>query len=493
MHGPDLLPDVISGHDRNSVAIIQDSVTLTYGDLDDAITSTASRLISEFDLRKGERVALLIKSDWRFIVSLYGVIRAGGIAVPVDFRSSRPEFDYIVENTDSVVQIVDETKEGYVSKRCRGTIRLSAEISGGDMEKHPVFPELEASDTAVIFYTGGTTGFPKGVPLSHTNILHILRSLSSIWSLEGGNETFVQFLPMTHSGGFNCSMNTCLFNGGRAVIMERFSPSVLLDNIEKYNATVIVGVPTVYSSLVKNGDLSSRDLGSMKIFFSSGAKLSENIAEDFHRATGMQINVGWGLTEASPQLTVAPPGQFRKNYVGSPLPGTEVVSVDDHGKILEKGKTGNLAARGPQVMSGYWKNGEKSLSTFTDDGYLLTGDLGYVENDGVYLMGRSKDVIISGGYKIWRSEVENALLEHECVEETAVIGVQDPLYGETVKAFIVPKCKTDSEDLVNFCRNRISAYKVPRIIEFRESLPKSSLGKILHKILESENADNQVQ
>lgn len=451
----------------------------------------ASHLVSNLRMRKGDRVTILLRSDWRFVISLYAVIKGGGIAVPVDFRSSPGEYQYIVDNTGAEIQVLESGKENFASQSCRETVLLDDKPEFMESASIPYFPEADPEDTAVIFYTGGTTGFPKGVPLSHRNILHVLKSLADAWKLERGKERFVQFLPMTHSGGFNCSMNTCLYTGGTAIIMDRFSPEGLLENIEKYKATVIVGVPTVYSSLVKNTELKSSDVSSIKVFFSSGAKLPENIEGAFFKETGKHITVGWGLTEASPQLTVSPLDTFMENYVGKPLPGTKVVSVDDSGKILPKGEIGVLAARGRQVMTGYWRNGERNLTVFTRDGYLLTGDLGYVGDDGVYLMGRTKDVIISGGYKIWRAEVENTLMEHECVGETAVIGVNDSIYGETVKAFIVPRCETSSDEIATFCRSRISAYKVPRVIEFRSELPKSSLGKILHKVLEKEHMEEE--
>lgn len=483
----ELLQEIIGRNHSEDTAIVHRGMSITYGEMNRAIHSLASHLVADLLMKKGDRVTILLQSDWRFVISLYAVIKGGGIAVPVDFRSSVREYQYIVENTSAVIQILDSGKESFASELCRETVVLNESTGSQPSELLDHFPESNSEETAVIFYTGGTTGFPKGVPLSHRNIIHVLRSLADAWKLENGKERFVQFLPMTHSGGFNCSMNTCLYTGGTAVIMDRFSPEELLDNIEKYRATVIVGVPTVYSSLVKNTDLKRRDTSSIKVFFSSGAKLPENIEEAFFRGTGKHITVGWGLTEASPQLTVSPTGTFRENYVGKPLPETSVVAVDESGNVLPNGEIGVLAARGNQVMKGYWRNSEKNLTVYTKDGYLLTGDLGYVGKDGIYLMGRTKDVIISGGYKIWRNEVENALLEHECVGETAVIGVDDPLYGETVKAFIVPKCETSSDEITNFCRSRISAYKVPRIIEFRPELPKSSLGKILHKVLESEN------
>ncbi|MDA8144009.1 MAG: AMP-binding protein [Thermoplasmatales archaeon] len=489
--GPELLHEIIGHGDKNSTCIIDGGYSFTYGQLGEKITNLASYLVHEYSIQKRERVILYLPNNWKFVVAFYAVLRAGGIVVPVDFRSSKRELDYISDNTQASIQFVDEIKRDSASNSCKETIIVSRgpNFYGSSEGFKP--PEIKPEDTAVIFFTGGTTGFSKGVPLSHRNVMHMLSGLSGMLGLKYGKETFVQFLPMTHSGGMNCSMNTSLYNAGKTIIMSKFDPTVLLDIIEQQKVSVVIGVPTVYSSLVKSTDLRNRDLSSVRIFFLSGDKIHENVANEFRAMTGKTIVVGWGLTEASPQLSVAPPGKFKENYVGKPLPGTEIVTVDGEGNILPASSIGMLAVKGPQVMSGYWRNEEKNLEVFTSGGYLLTGDTGYVGEDGIYLLGRAKDVIISGGYKIWRTEVENTIMEHECVRETAVIGINDPIYGETVKAFIVSKCEITKTDIVAFCRARLSAYKVPRIIEFRSELPKSSIGKILHRVLEQENASRE--
>ena len=488
MPGPELLQEIINHGDKTSTSIIDGDYSFTYGQLGEKITNLASYLVHEYNIQKGERVILYLPNNWKFVVAFYAVLKAGGVVVPIDFRSSKRELDYISGNTEASIQFIDEIKRDSASDSCRGTIIVSRSPHLYGSSDCFEDPEITPEDTAVIFFTGGTTGFSKGVPLSHRNIMHILSGLSGMLGLKYGKETFVQFLPMTHSGGMNCSMNTSLYNAGKTIIMGKFDPMVLLDIIEQQKVSVVIGVPTVYSSLVRSTDIRNRDLSSVKIFFLSGDKVQENVANEFKMATGKTIVVGWGLTEASPQLSVAPLGIFKENYVGKPLPGTEIVTVDGEGNVLPTSSIGILAVKGPQVMSGYWRNDEKNLKVFTSGGYLLTGDTGYVREDGVYLLGRAKDVIISGGYKIWRTEVENTIMEHECVRETAVIGINDPIYGETVKAFIVSNCEITKDDIVAFCRARLSAYKVPRIIEFRPELPKSSIGKILHRVLEQENA-----
>ncbi len=341
-------------------------------------------------------------------------------------------------------------------------------------------------DPACILFTGGTTGLSKGAVLTHRNINAVLSGISSIWMLRHFEETFAQILPMTHSGGLNCGANCAIFNGSKTVILRKFDPTQLLDLIEKHRVSVVAGVPTVYSALIHEPSMSSqRDLSSLRICLSSGAPLSEEIASRFQNMTGVKIVVGWGLTEASPQLTMcAPNTDFRPNYVGKPLPNTQVAALDETQDLLPMGNVGELAAKGPQIMREYWMNDEETKKVFTGDGWLRTGDIGSVSSEGVYLLGRKKDVINSAGFKIWPHEVESVLLENDEVREAAVVGVNDPDRGEIAVAFVVLKNeKITEEELKEFCKSRLTTYKVPRKFVFVESLPKSSVGKVLHRVL----------
>ena len=218
--------------------------------------------------------------------------------------------------------------------------------------------------------------------LTHSNVIHVLSSLSKAWSLRKGEEVFAQFLPMTHSGGLNCNLNSSLFNGGTTVIMRRFDASDLLRLVERHRVTAFAGVPTAYKSLVRALDIVTVDTSSLRLCFSSGAALSPETVESFRRKTGLTINVGWGLTEASPQLAVAPLGTYKQNYVGLPIVGTKITAFDESGKPLPVGEIGELGAKGPQVMSGYFRNEVETKKVFTRDGWLLTGDLGYVGRTG---------------------------------------------------------------------------------------------------------------
>ncbi|MDG6997291.1 MAG: AMP-binding protein [Nitrososphaerota archaeon] len=482
---PATLPEMLLIEDRTRTCLIDGRKTLTYGELDSQSSDVAA-LLESLGVRKGDRVVLFLPNCWQFVVAMYGILKLGAICVPLDFRSTEREVQFFSQNSKSSISIVSVSKSGYLTGRKIEVEPESAEKITPASSTHPT-GTLRSEDPALLLYTGGTTGFPKGVVLTHRNVLHVLSGLSKAWQLREDREVFAQFLPMTHSGGLNCNLNSALFSGGATVIMHRFDSTELLNLVEKHGVTAFSGVPTVYNSLIRAPELNTRNLSSLRLCFSSGAALSPETANTFKEKTGITINVGWGLTEASPQLAVAPLGVFKQSYVGIPLDETEIVALDESHRPLPSGQTGELAAKGPQVMSGYFENAEETSKVFTSDGWLLTGDLGYVGSDGVYLLGRKKEAINTGGYKVWPSEVESLLLENEHVLEAAVVGISDDYYGETVKAFVVSKSPVSEEELTRFCRARLSSYKVPRKIEFRTSLPKSSVGKILRRALQEES------
>jgi len=462
---------------------------LTYGQLTQKTKGLSRHLREKYDLKKGDRVCLFLPNSWQFVAAFYGAVRLGCLAVPVDFRSSPLELKFCVDDSGASCLVCDSSKTG--ASPLPGERTLAVDTSGGedlpDSSKKEPEAEVSSSDPACILYTGGTTGPPKGAVLTHSNFIAVLSGLAQSWQTRQSGEVFAQFLPMTHSGGINCNLNSAIFCRGKTVIMRRFDAANLLEIVEGHGVTAFAGVPTAYTMLVNSGQMRSRDLHSLRVCFSSGSALVPAIAERFRELTGITVNVGWGLTEASPQLTVCPLGRYAPNYVGLPLPGTEIMAFDDSGKPLPEGSTGELGAKGPQVMLGYWNNEDETRKAFAKTGHLLTGDLGYVAPEGVYLLGRKKSVINSGGYKVWPDEVERIILEHEKVKEAAVIGVQDDLYGEVVRAYVVSKGRVSASELREFCKQRLSSYKVPREFLFRESLPKSSVGKILHRVLREED------
>jgi long-chain acyl-CoA synthetase len=476
----DLLKSTLS-----SRPCIIDGLSITYGDLDSKSSSFALMLI-EKGVKPGDRVLLFLPNSWHLAAAFFGVLKAGAIATLIDFRSSQRELDFFFKDSAPSFSFIDVSKKDWMAGHEFFQVidTKSNNLERSNYEKEPFFHNGSPDDVACIIYTGGTTGRSKGAMITHRNFGAVLSGLFVAWELKRNQEIIGQILPMTHSGGLNCGMNISLFVGGTTILMRKFEPAAFCQAVEKYGITVFAGVPSIYTALVSFSDLNRFNLSSLRICFCSGAPLPSEIASKFKEKTGKTVDVGWGLTEASPQLTVAPLGMFRPNYVGVPIPNTQVLTVDENGKRTEELAEGELAAMGPQVMKGYWNNTEETEKVFTKDGFLKTGDMGIVRPDGVYIYGRKKDQINSGGYKIWPHEVESILMENNGVREVAVIGIYDSLFGEAVKAFIVRNRSTLNDDeLRSFCRDKLASYKIPKYFEYVEALPKSSVGKILHREL----------
>ena len=480
------IDDFIKSDDPDSTCLIDQGKIFSYAEIDNLV-SRLSSFISDRIRSREARVAIFLPNSWEFFVVLYATIRAGGIAVPIDFRSSTTEVAEILMKTSPELSFVFDGKSHFFDGFNGLRIIVNTSFQEWIESINPVKKKIsrEESDPAMILFTGGTTGIPKGVVLSHKNINHVVRSLSEIWSLKPGKETFLQLLPATHSGGLNCIMNVAMYSKSKLVIMRKFDLEQMIREIRENKVTVLVAVPTVYNYLNKDDNIGKEDLQSIKVFFSSGAKLLEPTLNKFYEKTGKIINVGWGMTESAPQITVAKLNYYEPDFVGRPLPMTEVRAFDDNGTLLPDGQVGELCVRGPQVMAGYWNDPLSTSNAFTEEGFLKTGDVGYVNEKGVFLLGRKKDVIISGGYKIWRQEVERALLDLKGVKEAAVIGVPDSIYGEIVKAFVVPLFPMQDSDIKEALKEKLSILKIPRSIEFMEAIPKSSAGKIAYRELES--------
>ncbi len=480
------MQDLLKSAPASQSCIIDDDFPVTYGDLDSVSSSIASMLV-EKGVRPGDRVLLFLPNSWHLAASFFGVLKAGATVSLVDFRSSQRELGFFLNDSAPTFSIVEASKEDWMNGK---GLFYAVDTKSNDL-KDMSFEKLSPSrlqsspdDVACIIYTGGTTGRSKGAMITPRNFEAVLSGLFTAWDLQRNREVVGQILPMTHSGGLNCGLNISLFSGGTTVLLRKFEPKIFCHAIEKYGITVFAGVPSVYTALLSSADLNGFSMSSLRVCFCSGAPLPAEIASRFEERTGKTVNVGWGLTEASPQLTITPLGVFKPSYVGVPIKNTLVATVDENENWREDGKEGELVAKGPQVMKGYWKNPEETSKAFTKDGFLKTGDVGIVRPDGVYILGRKKDQINSGGYKIWPHEVESVLMENDGIREVAVIGISDPLYGEAVKAFIVKnRSSLNDEELRNFCRDKLAGYKIPRYFEYVESLPKSSVGKILHREL----------
>ncbi|MDR2573818.1 MAG: long-chain fatty acid--CoA ligase [Desulfovibrio sp.] len=346
---------------------------------------------------------------------------------------------------------------------------------------------------AIIQYTGGTTGAPKGVVLTHANLYTNTRQvLAIINETARTHHTFLSIMPFFHVYGLTICLMIPVELAATVLPVPRYVPQDVLRMITRHKPSIFPGAPAVYTSLLQQKNLEHFDLKSVKICVSGSAPLSKDIFRRFQETTGAEILEGYGLTEASPITHINPRETLsqRAGSIGIPLPGTDarIVDMDGGALPLPPGKVGELVIKGPQVMNGYWRREDETASALRN-GWLYTGDLAVMNEDGFfYIVDRKKDMVIVGGYNVYPREVDEALLEHPDVQEAVSVGIQDKLRGEVLKAYIVPKSgkKLDKAGIVSWCKKKLAPYKVPRLVEFREELPKTIVGKVLRRALKNE-------
>ena len=505
---------------------------MTFHQLYEAVLKLANYL-RELGIEKGDRVAIMLPNTPQAVISFYGVLFAGGVVVETNPMYTERELAYQLKDSGAkaiigldilyprIKKVESETElkhiiitaikdylpfpknliYPFIQKRQYG-FSVKMEHKGNqhlftEIMKRSIPDELDVTfdveeDMACLQYTGGTTGFPKGVMLTHKNLIANAK-MCNIWLMRGneGNDVVLGALPFFHVYGLTTVLILSVMNGAKMVLIPKPEPETLLKAIEAQKVTLFPGAPTMYIGLLNHPDLEKYDLSSIEYCISGSAPLPKEVQDKFEKATGGIIVEGYGLTESSP-VTHANPLDRQKRRIGSiglPWPDTEAAVVSlESGEILPPGEIGEIIVKGPQVMKGYWNRPEETEMALKD-GWLYTGDIGYMDEDGYfYIVDRKKDMIIASGFNIYPREVEEVLYEHPAIKEVAVAGIPDPYRGETVKAFVVLKegAEVTEEELDQFCRERLAAYKVPRIYEFREELPKTTVGKILRRQLVEE-------
>ncbi|WP_410769053.1 long-chain-fatty-acid--CoA ligase [Fontibacillus sp. BL9] len=482
---------------------------------------------------KGDRVAIMLPNCPQAVIAYYGTLLMGGIVVMTNPLYMPREIEHqlkdagarLVITLDALVQRVQQSmgsqplefiivtsikdalpfpknllypikakKDGMAAKvtyteRVLSFLDLLKRSSAAPIQV-PVDPD---EDLALLQYTGGTTGFAKGVMLTHSNLVaNTLQTKLWFYRSRIGNERYMAALPFFHVFGLTVLLNQAVALGGTLILVPRFEINQVLKTIHKKRPTVFPGAPTMYVAIINHPEISGYDLSSINVCISGAASLPLEVQTRFESLTGGKLIEGYGLTEASPVTHANNIWEKRKTgSIGIPFPDTEAKIVQpDTLEEVPIGEIGELAVKGPQVMRGYWNQPEETYKCLKE-GWLLTGDLGRMDEDGYfYILDRRKDLIIAGGYNIYPREVEEVLFEHPDVEEAIVAGIFDPYRGETVKAYIVPRAgsKPDAEDLKRWCKEKLAAYKVPKVYEFRASLPKTLAGKVLRrKLIEEEN------
>ena len=477
----------------DKVALIEASGTrsCTFADLDRAVDKVATALLDR-GLGAGDRVAIVLPNVHEFPISYLAILRAGGVAVPLNLMLTEAEMGRILADAGASFVIAApplvETAEAGI-----GAGGLDAQVISTDSwpalpeAPGPIEPSTGGDDLAVLSYTSGTTGEPKGAMLSHGNLLANLEQQMAI-PLDTVKEDDVLFLtlPMFHIFGLNVPLGLLLLNGATALMLERFEPVEALRLIEKHKVTVLFGAPPMYLAWVNTPGADQYDLSTVRLAVSGAAALSEDVLKRFSDLFGVEIYEGYGLTETAPTLTSNRMAKRPKTgSVGLPLPGVELRLVDDKGNDVELGDEGEILARGPNVFKGYWNKADATERAFLH-GWFKTGDVAVRDEEGfVYLVDRKRDLIIVSGFNVFPSEVEEALVANPKVLEAAVVGEKHPYTGETVKAFVVLEdgASATEEELIADVESRIARFKCPTSVEVLESLPHLLTGKVLRRAL----------
>ena len=484
---------------------------ITYAGLQSQVEELAAAL-EGLGVKKGDRVAIHLPNCPQFPIAFYAALSLGAIAVPCNPMYVARELTHQLNDseTETIITLTSfykMIKELQPKTTLKNIIAVNLEEDSvkietddysfaslmkeyGGKQAQPV--EVLPEDRAAFMYTGGATGVSKGAILQHRHLLANALQLKA-WApdLKNGEEIFLSVLPLYHSYGLTLALNLPVLTGNKMVLLPRFELRSVLQTIDREKPTRFPGVPTMYVAINNAPDLHEYDLSSIKVCNSGAAPLPVKVQEVFEKITGGKLTEGYGLSEASP-VTHSNPiyGKNVPGSIGLPIPDTEmkIVDIETGDTELPIGESGELCVRGPQVMEGYLNMPEETAQSLRD-GWLYTGDIAKVDEEGyAYIVDRKKDMVIAGGYNIFPRDIEEVLYTHPKIKEAAVAGISDPYRGETLKAYVVLKEgeTLTEEEVIEFCKENLAAYKVPKLVEFRTELPKTMVGKILRRALREE-------
>ena len=503
--------------------------SISFRELDQLSGQFAAYLQQDLNLKKGDRIAIQMPNLLQYPVAAFGALRAGLVVVNTNPLYTAREMEHqfkdsgakaivilanfaanlekIIQNTEIEHVITTEIGDmlgglkgkvvNFVVKNVKKMVpsfSLPTAIKFKDTLKigkglKLQKPEVKGSDTACLQYTGGTTGVSKGAVLSHTNLVANLEQMC-IWmkvKLNEREEVVITALPLYHIYAFTVNCLGMLKLGAKNVLITNpRDMKAFIKELKKHPFTVMTGVNTLYNGLLNNPEFAQLDFSHFKVASAGGMAVQKVVAEKCKEITGLSIAEGYGLTETSPVLTSNRiDGVVKIGSIGLPLPSTQIIIADEDGQEVPIGESGEIFAKGPQVMSGYWQKEEETKNTFSKDGWLKTGDIGIMDEDGyVKIVDRKKEMINVSGFNVYPNDIENTIAIHPKVLEVGAIGVPDKKSTEVVKVCVVKKDESlTEEELRAFCKENMTAYKVPKIIEFREELPKSNVGKILRRLL----------
>jgi long-chain acyl-CoA synthetase len=448
---------------RRRTALALGDTELTYAELD-AGSARVAGMLRAAGLRPGDRVGVMLPNLPEFALAYYGVLRMGGVVVPMNPLLKPREVDHYLSDSGAALILDDPA------------------ALPGDTESDFGVAERDVSDTAVILYTSGTTGKPKGAELTHGNLGRNVEVMLELLSV-GHDDVVLGALPLFHSFGQTCGLNLAVASGASLALLPRFVPGDVLELVERRGVTVFEGVPTMYAALLNEPGRERRDTSSLRVCVSGGAALPLDVMHGFEAAFGCVVLEGYGLSETSPVASFNRADGLRKpGSIGTPVDGVEMKLLDPSPEGV-----GEIAIRGHNVMKGYWGNPEATAAAIDGEGWFRSGDLARVDEDGCYfIVDRKKELIIRGGYNVYPREIEEVLYEHPAVREAAVLGVPHRELGEEVGAAVALKPGADvaEDELREFVRAHVAAYKYPRRVWFVDELPKGPTGKILKRAIE---------
>jgi len=479
-------------------AVVEGEVRLNYGDLDKLVNRIAGNLAG-LGVTAGDRVAILMANRCEYVGVVMAVARLGAISVPINIREQTPELEYVLNHCGARVLLFEADIADRLPPRDRLSNLAHAFVIGGTATEARPFaeltkpstppppPEIDEDDTAVILYTSGTTGRPKGAMLTHLNIIHTVLHYKVCMEL-GPDDSTLLVVPASHVTGLCALIHTMIGIGGRTVMMREFDAAAMVDLMAAERISHTMMVPAMYNLCLLRADFSQHDLSAWRIGSFGGAPMPEDtIVRLAELLPDLNLMNAYGATETTSPTTCLPIGDIatHPDSVGQVVPCGEVRIVDDEGADVARGESGELWIAGPMVVPGYWDNPEATQREFTD-GYWKSGDIGSLDAEGyVRVFDRKKDMIIRGGYNIYSAEIENVLAHHEEVIECAVIGRPDPVLGEKIHVFVVSENEgLDVKSITEYCAARVSDYKVPDFVTLSgEPLPRNANGKVIKREL----------
>jgi long-chain acyl-CoA synthetase len=478
-------------------ALKLDETVVTYAMLNDGASRVAG-LLKDRGLQPGDRVGVMLPNVPYFGIVYYGVMRAGGVVVPMNVLLKSREVRFYISDPDAKLlfawhEFADSAQEG--GREAGSEVIV---VKPGDFEqmlaRAPSAPDdadRNPSDTAVILYTSGTTGTPKGAELTHSNMRENCRYGATELVRVSEQDVILGALPLFHSFGQTCCMNNAVRAGACLTLIPRFDPAKALEIIQRDKVTLFEGVPTMYHAMLNYPDRDRYDISDLRTCVSGGSAMPVEVMRGFEKAFGCVVLEGYGLSETSPVASFNHLDREHKpGSIGTPIQGVEMKVVDDDDNNVPAGEVGEIVIRGHNVMKGYWNRPDATAEVMRN-GWLHTGDMARVDEDGYFfIVDRKKDMIIRGGYNVYPREIEEVLYEHPAVLEAAVIGVPDQAMGEEVGAAVVlrPDTEASADEIRSFVKERVAAYKYPRHIWFGEELPKGPTGKVLKREIQVPDA-----